>query len=100
MSEDVDLVWKVQVRMPAHQARAVANAETLEEEFYKRWERPEVLPLIVGFAGLSPCRKHSGCSDLPGDEDDDVLIDGGDIGDAEGGGETPPQYAADGGEIG
>lgn len=97
MPEDVDLVWKVQVRMPAHQARGIANAETLEDEFYKKWERPEVLPLIVGFAGLSPCRKHLG---HPGDEDDDVLIDGGNIEDAESGGGTPPPYAADGGEIG
>lgn len=99
MSEDVDLIWKVQVRMPAHQARAVADAETLEGEFYNEWERPEVLPLIVGFAGLSPYRRHSGCSGPSGDEDDDILIDGEDIGDAESGGETPPGYAVDGGEI-
>lgn len=98
MSEGIDLIWKVRVRTPAHQARAIADAETLEEEFYKKWECPEVLPLIVGFAGLSPCRKHSGCS-CPPDDEDDVLIDGGDVGDAESGGETPPPYAADGGEI-
>lgn len=57
--------------MPAY-APALSEHEA---RFYEDFERPEVLPYMVGFAGIDPCRRDGsvGLGDM------DIAVDGGEI---------------------
>ena len=66
----IDELWRIRERTSADKVRSFPP----DWNFYDHFERPVVLPEIVGFAGLDPARKGSGCSV------DEIAVDGGNIG--------------------
>ena len=69
----MDGLRKVMPRTDPDKLRGIADMSA--EDFFRFYERPVVLPYIVGFAGLDPCRRPGGES-IP----DIIAVDGGNIG--------------------